>query len=60
MEDVLELYHRPHDPSRPMVCMDECCKQLIAEVREPLPPRPGLFERNNKYHNSVYSPDPTR
>jgi DDE superfamily endonuclease len=41
MEDVLEVYHRPHDPSRPMVCMDECSKQLIAEVRDPLPPRPG-------------------
>jgi hypothetical protein len=41
MEDVLEVYHRPHDPSRPMVCMDECSKQLIAEVREPLPARPG-------------------
>ena len=24
-----------------MVCMDECSKQLIAEVRDPLPPRPG-------------------
>jgi hypothetical protein len=41
MEDVLEVYHRPHDPSRPLVCMDECSKQLIAEVREPLPARPG-------------------
>lgn len=41
MEDVLEVYHRPHDPNRPMVCLDECSKQLIAEVREPLPPRPG-------------------
>ena len=41
MEDVLEVYHRPHDPARPMVCMDECSKQLIAEVRDPLPPRPG-------------------
>jgi hypothetical protein len=41
MEDVLEVYHRPYDPARPMVCMDECSKQLIAEVRNPLPPRPG-------------------
>lgn len=41
MEDVLEVYHRPHDPARPVVCMDECSKQLIAEVRDPLPPRPG-------------------
>src|SRR5437899_1239317 len=41
MEDVLEVSQRPHDPSRPMVCMDECSKQLSAEVRDPLPPRPG-------------------
>jgi DDE superfamily endonuclease len=41
MEDVLEVYHRPYDPGRPVVCMDECSKQLIAEVRDPLPPRPG-------------------
>jgi hypothetical protein len=41
MEDVLEVYHRPQDPCRPMVCMDECSKQLVAEVRDPLPLRPG-------------------
>lgn len=41
MEDVLEVYHRPHDPSRPVVCMEEASKQLIAEVREPLPAQPG-------------------
>ena len=41
MEDVLEVYHRPYDPQRPLVCMDESSKQLIAEVREPLPPKPG-------------------
>ena len=37
MEDVLEVYHRPYDPEHPLVCMDECSKQLIGEVREPLP-----------------------
>ena len=41
MEDVLEVYHRPHDPQRPVVCLDECSKQLIGEVRAPLPPRPA-------------------
>jgi hypothetical protein len=45
MEDVLEVYHRPHDLSRPMVCMDECSKQLIAEVRAPLPARPGAVAK---------------
>ena len=41
MEDVLKVYHRPHDPRRPVVCMDETFKQLIGETREPLPMRPG-------------------
>jgi hypothetical protein len=41
MEDVLEVYHRPYDAERPVVCMDECSKQLIGEVRVPLPAKPG-------------------
>ena len=41
MEDVLDVYHRPYDPERPVVCMDEASKQLIAEVRQPLPAQPG-------------------
>ncbi len=41
MEDVLEVYGRPYDPLRPVVCMDETNKQLIGEVREPLPVEPG-------------------
>jgi hypothetical protein len=45
MEDVLEVYSRPHDPSRPVVCLDECSKQLVAETRRPLPAGPGQVER---------------
>jgi hypothetical protein len=45
MEDVLEVYKRPYDPQRPVVCMDETFKQLIGETREPLPARPGSVER---------------
>jgi hypothetical protein len=45
MEDVLEVYKRPYDPKRPVVCMDETFKQLIGEVREPLAPSPGRVER---------------
>jgi hypothetical protein len=45
MEDVLEVYHRPYDAKRPVVCVDETFKQLIGESREPLPPRPGSVER---------------
>ncbi|HZI75793.1 MAG TPA: IS630 family transposase [Gemmatimonadales bacterium] len=45
MEDVLEVYHRPYDPKRPVVCVDETFKQLIGETREPLPMRAGSVER---------------
>jgi DDE superfamily endonuclease len=41
MEQVLEVYKRPYDPQRPVVCMDEQPKQLIAEIRPPLPAVPG-------------------
>jgi len=41
MENVLETYAQPYDSSRPVVCVDEGGKQLIGEVREPLPVRPG-------------------
>ncbi len=41
MEDVLEVYHRAHDPQRPVVCLDECSKQLIGEVRTPCRRAPG-------------------
>jgi hypothetical protein len=41
MEDVLDVYKRPRDPARPLVCLDETSKQLVAETRTPLPMRPG-------------------
>ena len=50
MEDVLEVYHRPYDAERPVVCMDECSKQLIGEIREPLPPKPGhVAKQDSEY-----------
>ena len=50
MEDVLEVYRRPHDPKRPVVCLDETSRQLIGEVRGPLPPRPGETARYDGEH----------
>lgn len=41
MEDVLEVYRRPYDARRPVVCIDETSKQLIGEVRTPVPAAPG-------------------
>jgi hypothetical protein len=53
MEDVLEVYQRDYDPKRPVVCLDESSKQLVAETRQPLPAAPGRparidyeYERN--------------
>jgi transposase len=45
MEDILAVYQRPQDSSRPLVCMDECPKQLIGETRAPLPATPDHPER---------------
>ena len=45
MEDVLEVYTRPYDPQRPVVCLDEASKQLVAETRVPIPAAPGELER---------------
>src|ERR1700751_1665628 len=41
MEEVLEVYHRPRNPERPLVCLDESSKQLIVETRSPIPAKPG-------------------
>ena len=45
MEDILEVYQRPRNKHRPLVCLDEFCKQLLDEVRKPQPARPGQPER---------------
>jgi DDE superfamily endonuclease len=41
MEDILDLYTRPLDPTRPLVCFDETSKQLVGEAQTPLPMTPG-------------------
>ena len=47
MEDVLEVYQRPHNQKRPLVCLDETSKQLIAETRVPIPMKPGQTARHD-------------
>ena len=47
MEDVLDVYTRTHNPARPLVCLDETSKQLVAETRTPEPMRPGQPERHD-------------
>ena len=50
MEDVLEVYARPYDTARPIVCMDEKPFQLLGEAREPIPAQPGKVKKiDNEY-----------
>jgi transposase len=49
MEDVLEVYARPHDPKNPTVCFDESPEQLVSEVRTPY-----IDEKGTKYEDSEY------
>ncbi len=45
MEDVLEVYHRPYDPQRPQVCLDETSKQLLQHTRVPIAAKRGVPAR---------------
>jgi hypothetical protein len=45
MENVLDVYHRPYDAKRPVVCMDETNKQLVKETRVGQPVAPGHVAR---------------
>lgn len=45
MEDVLDVYQQVYDPEIPVVCMDELCKELHGESREPIPAKPGKIRR---------------
>ena len=49
MEDVLDVYHRPYDPHRPQLCVDECGKQLLTSAVAGEPMKPGQPERFD-YH----------
>ena len=44
MEDVLEVYQRPYDPARPVVCLDEKSKELHTTPRGVLPAEPKPAE----------------
>ena len=47
MEDVLNVYQRPRDAQRPLVCLDEFCKQLLAPARVEVPAQPGQPARED-------------
>jgi hypothetical protein len=50
MEDVLDVYARPLDETRPLVCLDEASKQLLGEVHEPSPPAPEQVQRQDSHY----------
>ena len=47
MEDILQVYARPYDPKRPVICLDEQPTQLIGETRRPIPVEPGQPHRED-------------
>jgi len=47
MEDVLDVYKRPRDPKRPLVCLDEASRQLLCDTRTAMPMKPGRAARTD-------------
>jgi hypothetical protein len=64
MENVLEVYSRPYNPAKPVVCMDEKPFQLLGEVRESIPMKAGKVEKSTASTNAkvpaVFSFSPNR
>ncbi len=51
MEDVLSVYQQPYDARFPQMCLDEISKQLLTEVRDPRPCKPGaVTKQDSEYH----------
>jgi hypothetical protein len=50
MEGVLDVYTRPYEPTHPVICMDETCKQLLRDTQPPLLPAPGRPARVDYAH----------
>lgn len=44
MEEVLDVYQRPANPLRPVVCLDEARRQLVSETRQ------GFTDKNGVQH----------
>jgi hypothetical protein len=47
MEDVLDVYCQPYDPSVPKICMDEMGKNLVKDKYVPEPAKPGQVARED-------------
>jgi len=53
MEEVLDLYSKQENPLEPVVNFDEAMKQIIADTRTPIPPRPGQVEKQDYEYRRV-------
>lgn len=53
MEEVLDLYSEPENALKPIINFDEAMKQLVADTRDPLPPRPGQTEKQDYEYRRV-------
>jgi hypothetical protein len=47
MEDVLNLYKKPYNPKKPVVCLDEKPAQLVEDAREPKSLKPGKLKKRD-------------
>ena len=56
MYRLLDLYEEQYDSSRPVVCIDEKSKQLIEDIRQPIPMKPGSAAK----HDYEYKRNGTR
>jgi hypothetical protein len=50
IKEVPSVYRWPYGPDRPVVCMNEMPRQLIEEVRKPIPPKPGRGGRQDHHY----------
>jgi hypothetical protein len=50
METVLDVYKQEYDEKHPLICMDEASRQILSDLNEPLPMKPGVAKRvDDKY-----------
>ena len=47
MEDVLTHYEKPHDPAKPVICLDEQPFQMLDHARAPQPAAPGRISKQD-------------
>jgi len=47
MEDVIDVYCQPYDPSMRRICMDEMGKNLVKDKYPPEPAKPGQVARED-------------